>query len=134
MEMHRRLVLLPVVAGVVLALAEICVAGGLRGPHIRLSDKVLDLGHFGKDQIRDSMFTVYNDGDSTLVISTIFSGCGCTKASCDKKVIEPGDSAIVDVRFDSKTRPFGGFRKTVIIRSNAVNTPIRILVDGVIVE
>lgn len=134
MKKRLGLILLPVVAIMALATGEVSIAGGVRGPRIRLSDRVLDFGHFRKDEIHDSVFTVYNDGDSTLVIHTIFSGCGCTRTSCDKKVIEPGDSTKVGVRFNSKNRALGAFRKTVVIRSNAVNTPVRILVDGVIIK
>lgn len=134
MRCTLRAILLPVVAIASLAMAGAGAAGNVRTAHIRLSDKILDLGHFRKDELRDSLFSIYNDGDSTLVIHTIFSGCRCTRTSCDKKILEPGDSTIVKVRFNSKGRPLGGFRKTVVIRSNAVNNPVRVLVDGVIVE
>jgi len=135
MKCRLRAILLPVVVAIaLLALAEVNAENNVRAARIRLTDKVLNLGHFRTNELRDSMFTIYNDGDSTLVIHTIFSGCGCTRTTCDKKIIEPGDSSIVKVRFNSKDRPLGGFRKTVVIRSNAVNNPVRVIVDGVIVE
>lgn len=126
-------ILLPIFMISVMALSEVCIAGDtLRGPHIKLSDEILDLGSFRADEPQDSSFTIYNDGDETLSILTIFSGCGCTRASYDKETIEPGDSSIVKVRFNGKGRHAGGFRKAIVIRSNAINTPIRICVDGVI--
>jgi len=129
-----KLLLLPIFMISAIALSETCIAGDARGPHIKLSEKVLDLGHFRADEPQDSSFTVYNDGDETLTIFAIFSGCGCTKTSCDNKTIQPGDSSKVNVRFNGKGRPKGAFRKAVVIRSNASNTPVRICIDGVIIE
>ena len=114
-------------------LSEVCIAADAkRGPHIRLSDKILNLGRFKADEPQDSSFTIYNDGDEPLSIHTIFSGCGCTRTSYGKDIIQPGDSSIVNIRFNGKGRYPGGFRKAVVIRSNAINTPVHICVDGVI--
>jgi len=101
---------------------------------MKLSDETLDLGSFKADEPQDSSFTIYNDGDETLSILTVFSGCGCTRAYNEKDTIQPGDSCIVKVRFNGKGRAIGKFRKTVVIRSNATNTPVRICVDGNIIN
>lgn len=130
----RAILLTSVLVIALIAMAEVSASSNVRGARIRLTDKILDFGHFRTDELRDSMFTIYNDGDSTLVIHTIFTGCGCTRTTCDKKIVEPGDSTIVQVRFNSKGRPLGGFRKSVVIRSNAINNPARVYVDGVIVK
>jgi len=101
---------------------------------MRLSEEILDLGRFRADEPQDRSFTIYNDGDEPLSILTIFSGCGCARTSYGKETIQPGDSCIVSVHFNGKGRRAGGFRKAVIIRSNATNTPVRICIDGVILE
>jgi len=131
---HHKLMLLPIFLISAIALSEVCIAGDAHGPHIRLSDKILNIGYFKADEPQDSSFTVYNDGDETLAIHALFSGCGCTKASYDKKTIQPGDSSIISVHFNGKGRMAGGFRKIIVIRSNASNTPVHIYIDGVIVE
>ncbi len=127
--------LLPIFLISATVLSEVCIAADAkRGPYIRLSEKILDLGRFKADEPQDSSFTVYNDGDEPLSIHTIFSGCRCTGTSYEKGLIQPGDSSIVNVHFNGKGRHAGGFRKAVVIRSNAVNTPVRICIDGVIVK
>ncbi len=131
---YHKLMLLPIFLMSAIAFSETCMAGDAHGPHIRLSDKVLDFGRFKADEPQDSSFTVYNDGDETLAIHTIFSGCGCTRTSYEKKTIQPGDSSIISVHFNGKGRPVGRFRKAIVIRSNARNTPVHIYADGVIIE
>jgi len=126
--------LMPVFLIPALALSEACFAEDTGKAHVKLSTKILDFGHFRADEPQDSSFTIYNDGDETLTIFALFSGCGCTRTSCTKKQIEPGDSSKVGVRFNGKGRPLGGFRKAVTIRSNASNRLVHIYVDGVIVE
>ncbi len=126
--------LLPIFLISAIVFSEICFAEDSGKPHIKLSTKNLDLGHFRADEPQDSSFTIYNDGEETLTIFALFSGCGCTRTSCTKKQIEPGDSSKVGVRFNGKGRPLGGFRKAVNIRSNASNRLVHLYVDGVIVE
>lgn len=134
-RIYLRLTLLPIMLISAMVLSGVCIADDARrGPHIRLSSEILDLGRFRADEPQDSSFTIYNDGDETLSILTIFSGCGCTRTSYTKGMIQPGDSCIVSVHFNGKGRHAGGFRKAVVIRSNATNTPVRLCIDGVILE
>jgi len=134
-KLRHKLMLLPMFLISAMAISEVCIADDARrGPHMKLSEKTLDFGRFRADEQQDSTFTIYNDGDETLSILTIFSGCGCTRTSYDKKTIQPGDSSIVKVHFNGKGRTAGGFRKVVVIRSNATNTPVQICVDGVIIK
>ena len=61
-----------------------------------------------------------NTGTDTQKISGIQTSCGCTTAKADKKEIPPGDTGVVQVRFD-----FGN-RKGEQVKMAAVRTSDRV--------
>lgn len=92
------------------------------GPHLKLADAVLNLGLISADTVTSGTIEFINDGNSPLVIKDMFADCGCTVPSYPKKPIQPGEKATITVRFNSRNRNPGSFRKTVRIRSNAINS------------
>jgi hypothetical protein len=62
---------------------------------------ILDFGLVRqKDSPLKSEVTLYNKGTDTLIIERIKPNCGCTTAPLSKKVLPPGDSAILKVTFN----------------------------------
>ncbi len=72
-------------------------------------------------------FKFKNTGKSLLVISNVSTSCGCTVSSFPKKPIKPGESATIDVSFDSEGK-HGLQTKTVTVFTNTQppNTVLRI--------
>ncbi len=73
-------------------------------------------------------FQVTNTGDKPLVISNVYTSCGCTVADWTTSPIEPGGTGTVSSTFDAKT--LGHFQKSVAIYCNASDRPIYLNIRG----
>lgn len=91
------------------------------GAMLKLDTIYLDLGVISADTISTGIMKFRNIGDEPLVINNIFSDCGCTVPSYSSAKIAPGEKGEIKVKFNGKGRGAGEFRKTVRIRSNALN-------------
>ncbi|TGY78886.1 DUF1573 domain-containing protein [Bacteroidales bacterium] len=83
-----------------------------------------------KIQTRTIGFT--NTGTAPIVVTRVFSDCGCTAASYTKGEIAPGERGEVTVRFNGKGRTHGRFQEVVRIKTNAKNRQVLIIVSGII--
>ena len=92
------------------------------GPAIEFTSQVVDYGEIerGSDGIRRFEFT--NTGNQPLVISKVYSSCGCTIPKKPEAPIAPGDKGEIQVKYD--TNRVGPIRKTITVNSNATSTPI----------
>ena len=92
------------------------------GPAIKFSSQVVDYGEIerGSDGIR--VFEFVNSGDQPLVISKVYSSCGCTIPKKPEAPIAPGEKGEIQVKYD--TNRVGPIRKTITVNSNAESTPI----------
>ena len=61
-------------------------------------------------------FSFKNTGNTPLIITGARGSCGCTVPSYPKKPIAPGETAVIEVRYDTKR--VGPFRKSVRITTN----------------
>jgi hypothetical protein len=78
----------------------------------------------------DYIFT--NTGKQVLIIQEVLPSCKlCTQAVCTQPVVQTGEQGIIRVEFNSAGRT-GKQGKYVTIRSNASNSPTRILVRGTV--
>lgn len=83
---------------------------------------------FGSDGSYAFKFT--NTGKDPLVITNATGSCGCTVPKWPKEPILKGQSAYINVTYDTK-RP-GPFTKTVTITSNATSPSKVITIKGVV--
>lgn len=92
------------------------------GPAIKFTSQVVDYGEIerGSDGIR--VFEFVNSGDQPLVISKVYSSCGCTIPKKPEAPIAPGEKGEIQVKYD--TNRVGPIRKTITVNSNAERTPI----------
>lgn len=95
----------------------------------------LDFGTFHEENGRKTMRTyVVNTGDKPTSIFNVKASCGCTATNYYKEIINPGDSAWIDVSYNPRGR-IGRFEKgvkvydvddgkvTIAIRGNVISTP-----------
>jgi hypothetical protein len=68
----------------------------------------------GADGVRKFMFT--NTGTDPLVIKNARGSCGCTVPTWPKEPVMPGETASIDVKYD--TNRVGKFTKTVTLTTN----------------
>ncbi|UZO80569.1 DUF1573 domain-containing protein [Aquimarina sp. ERC-38] len=97
---------------------------------IEFKTDVIDYGEIAKgaDGVRQFEFT--NTGKAPLVISRVQSSCGCTIPKKPKDPIAPGESGVIEVKYDTKR--IGPFRKTISVYSNASEMPTPIKIKGTI--
>lgn len=105
-----------------------CSPGPASG--IRFDSDVFDFGDITVDTIRSHSFVLTNDGTAPLVITKVYSSCGCTTVAHPKEPVMPGDTARIVVTFNPAGRSAGYFTKLVRIRSNAASKPHRLYVKG----
>ena len=99
-------------------------------PGMRFDSDVFDFGDITADTIRSHSFVLTNDGTAPLVITKVYSSCGCTTAEHPKDPVMPGDTARIVVTFNPAGRSDGYFTKLVRIRSNAGSRPHRLYIKG----
>ncbi|RME11879.1 MAG: DUF1573 domain-containing protein [Bacteroidetes bacterium] len=95
-----------------------------KGPVMKLEVTEIDYGEIvqGADPLREFKFT--NTGTEPLIISNAKGSCGCTVPKWPKDPILPGESATIEVRYD--TNRIGPFQKTVTLTTNEA-TPTHVL-------
>ena len=87
-----------------------------QGPSMKFETIEIDYGSIdqGADGVRKFMFT--NTGTEPLVIKNARGSCGCTVPTWPKEPVMPGETASIDVRYD--TNRVGKFTKTVTLTTN----------------
>lgn len=90
-------------------------------PHIELDSLAIDLGSIPADTIVEAVMRFRNTGAAPLVIERVFAECGCTSPGFTRDSIPPHAEGEIKVKFNSKGRAPGTFRKALRVRSNADN-------------
>jgi len=101
-------------------------------PQIKFKSEVVDYGEIakGSDGVRQFEFT--NTGNAPLVISRVYSSCGCTIPKKPEKPIAPGENGIIEVKYDTKR--VGPIRKTITVYSNAKEATKAIKIKGTVLD
>lgn len=89
----------------------------------------IDYGVLEQDANGVRHFTFSNTGDVPLIIKRAKGSCGCTVPAPITEPILPGESAKLEVKYD--THRLGHFSKYVTVYSNAKNQPeMRLSITG----
>lgn len=86
------------------------------GPVMTFEVTTIDYGTIekGGDPLRKFKFT--NTGNEPLIIKNAKGSCGCTVPTYPKEPIMPGETNVIEVRYD--TQRVGPFTKTVTLTTN----------------
>jgi len=86
------------------------------GPVMTFETTTVQYGEIeqGADPLRTVSFT--NTGNQPLVINSAKGSCGCTVPNFPKEPIMPGESNVIEVRYDTKR--VGPINKTVKLKTN----------------
>lgn len=108
------------------------VAVGQGTATITFDTLVVDYGTIikGGDGVRQFKFT--NTGTADLEITQVRSSCGCTIPKKPSAPIAPGDSDVIEVKYD--TQRVGPIRKTITVASNASNGMVALKIKGEVQE
>lgn len=98
------------------------------GPKMEFDATEVDYGTIeqGSDPLRVFNFT--NSGDEPLIISKAKGSCGCTVPKYPQDPILPGETAQIEVRYD--TNRIGPFQKTVTLTTNEANPTHTLKIKG----
>lgn len=99
---------------------------------IEFKSEVIDYGEIakGSDGVRQFEFT--NTGDSPLIISRVYSSCGCTIPKKPEQPVAPGETGVIEVKYDTKR--VGPIRKTITVYSNAEEATKAIKIKGTVLD
>lgn len=98
------------------------------GPKMNFDVTTIDYGTIekGGDPIRKFKFT--NTGNEPLIVKTAKGSCGCTVPTYPKEPIMPGESNVIEVRYD--TQRVGMFTKTVTLTTNETSDTHTLTIKG----
>lgn len=91
--------------------------------HARVDRLAQNWGRIPPGEIVSTRFEVHNDGGIPLSLGEPSVSCGCTKPALSSRVLEPGATATLDVRFSVPTSP-GAVKHTVRIATNDPEQPM----------
>ena len=94
-----------------------------------------DKHEFGTIQVGEVVTYSYkftNEGTADLVISDAHASCGCTVPNWPKQPVRPGESGVIDVKFDSNGKQ-GDVTKEVSISTNC-NPSVKVIYFHVFVK
>ena len=97
---------------------------------ISFESDVVDYGEveYEGDGVREFKFT--NTGDDILIIARVYATCGCTVPKKPEDPIKPGESGVIEVKYDTKR--VGPIRKTITVYSNASEVPYSLKIKGTV--
>jgi hypothetical protein len=87
------------------------------GPTMGFNEEEHDFGKIVQGEKVSYSFVFKNTGGSDLVISSASASCGCTVPNYPKTPIKSGETAKIDVQFDSSGKS-GLVKKTVTLVTN----------------
>ncbi|WP_378186936.1 DUF1573 domain-containing protein [Aquimarina sp. W85] len=99
---------------------------------IEFKTDVVDYGEIAKGSDGNRKFEFTNTGNAPLVISRVYSSCGCTIAKKPEGPIAPGATGIIEVKYDTKR--VGPIRKTITVYSNAEEATKAIKIKGTVLD
>jgi len=103
-------------------------------PSIHFDERTYDFGTLRHGVNARYKFGFTNRGQSDLLIRAVRSGCGSTATVADRKLIHPGDSGNIDVRFDSRGMLGRQSRSIIVITNDPDNQLIVLRITGKVVS
>lgn len=86
------------------------------GPKLEFEAEKIDFGTIVQESDPYRTLKFKNVGDEPLLITNARGSCGCTVPTVPKKPIQPGETAEIKVRYDTKR--IGTINKTVTLTTN----------------
>ena len=97
---------------------------------VGLDKAEIDFGTFPMNEVKEGKFVLTNTGQNLLVIHDVVTSCGCTKVEYNKPPVRPGETTELTVRYEADES--GHFNKAITIYSNAVGSPHKLRVRGLV--
>ncbi len=75
-------------------------------------------------------FKFVNKGKTPIILNDVRASCGCTTPEWTRTPVAPGEKGSIKVAYN--TNNVGAFSKSVTVNSNAKNTPVVLVIKGVV--
>ena len=85
------------------------------------------------DPPKTFQFRFENVGKEPVAINRLVSTCSCASATVSKSMIEPGEKAVIAVRYSPKGHP-GKFERRIFVYTDGEDAPAAVLKLAVVVE
>ncbi len=102
------------------------------GAKMTFDQTTVDYGTIEQNSNGVRTFPFVNDGTEPLIIKYAKGSCGCTVPKYPKEPIMPGESAVIEVRYDTKR--VGPFSKNVRLTTNVQDQPIMLYIKGTVMK
>lgn len=104
------------------------------GPKVNLKETEFNFKEVIGGEIVNHDFVISNTGGDVLKISDVRASCGCTAAKPEKSELEPGESTVIKVSFNSSGR-YGAQTKFVYVTTNDPdNHQLQLKITGYVSE
>ena len=109
--------------GAVLVISKPSQTATTEKPNVHTEELLYDFGFAQHQQTITHIFKLKNVGNQPLDILDVDSSCSCTAALLSEKTILPGETAEIEVKFETEYRR-GRQTSTVKVRTNDSDTPV----------
>jgi hypothetical protein len=132
---RMRVVAIAVGAGLIaLGSASLLRAGEPpKGPRIAAEPMVFDFGKVLSQKTLHKDFVIRNFGTEDLDIERVSTTCGCTVAEEPPKVVKPGQSAVLKIRFETRSYSGRVERKILVQSNDPVKNPLELRIQATVV-
>lgn len=100
--------------------------------YFTVSKSLIDFGELKVGATKTVNVTFTNTGDKPLIISSIYTSCGCTEVDYPREPFMPGKSGTLKISY-SATEGEGFFSKIITVYTNAKNKKEDIKIEGVVI-
>lgn len=73
-------------------------------------------------------FEYTNKGNVPLILTNVQTSCGCTASNWNREPLAPGESAKIDVKFNSSGKAGQNINKSITVSSNAAT--VKLYING----
>lgn len=131
----------PSLAAVVVAAAMVAAgfsnhagaAESPKGPRIAAEPLVFDFGKVLTQKTLHKDFVIRNFGTEDLEIERVSTTCGCTVAEEPPKLVKPGQSAVLKIKFETRSYAGRVERKILVQSNDPVKNPLELKIQATVV-
>ncbi|MCS6903851.1 MAG: DUF1573 domain-containing protein [Bacteroidia bacterium] len=88
-----------------------------KGPYLVLESDSYNFGKVKQGEVIKHSFRIKNQGSADLLLTSVKPSCGCTISEWPKNAIKPGETAQIDVKFNTAGK-LGKQKKSITISTN----------------
>lgn len=99
---------------------------------IEFKTNTIDYGTIEKGSNGIRVFEFTNTGNEPLIVSKVNSSCGCTIPKKPEAPVLPGDTGVIEVKYD--TNRVNPIRKTITVISNADTPTVALKIKGNVID